>query len=80
MPRTSSTVIKRQWKIGLALQRQPWTIAELAKAFRVTKSTAQRDVDILRELFIITRTTDQDHSQRVRYCMPGKFIARRLPR
>jgi predicted DNA-binding transcriptional regulator YafY len=57
------------------LQKQYWTVAGIAKAFKISKATAQRDIDLLRSLFKISVRRDPRHSQRVRYRMSGRFVS-----
>lgn len=76
-PRPSlSRALYRQWQMGMLLQDQAWTCADLAAELGISKATAQRDLDILRRLFAITTRTDRGHLQRVFYRMRGRFVAR----
>lgn len=63
--------------MGMLLQEQARTCADLAAELGVSKATAQRDLDILRRLFAITTHTDRGHLQRVLYRMRGRFVGRR---
>lgn len=67
--------LRRQWAVGMFLQKQWWTVAGLAKAFAVSKATMQRDVDLLRGLFKVSAKTDRRHSQRTLYRMRGRFVS-----
>lgn len=71
----SSKTIRRQWAVGMLLQKEPWTVARLAKAFKVSKATMQRDIDLLRSLFKVSVKRDKRHSQRVLYQMRGRFVS-----
>ena len=71
-----SRALCRQWRVGMLLQKQAWTCAELATELGISKPTAQRDLDILRRLFAITTHTERGHLQRVFYRMRGRFVAR----
>jgi predicted DNA-binding transcriptional regulator YafY len=57
------------------LQKRAWTVYGIAAAFKVSKATAQRDIDILRGLFKISVLPDPRHSQKVWYRMRGRFVA-----
>ena len=77
-PRASlSRALFRQWRMGMLLQKQAWTCTDLATKVGVSKATAQRDLDILRRLFVITTHADRGHMQRVLYQMRGRFVGRR---
>lgn len=71
-----SRALFRQWRMGMLLQKQAWTCADLAAELGISKATAQRDLDILRRLFAITTHTGRGHLQRVFYRMRGRFVAR----
>lgn len=60
----------------MLLQKQAWTCADLAVELGISKPTAQRDLDILRRLFVVTTHTERGHLQRVFYRMRGRFVAR----
>jgi predicted DNA-binding transcriptional regulator YafY len=53
------------------------TVAQLAIALGVSKATAQRDLDLLSDLFVVsTRVDRRKHNQRRYYRMPGRFVPR----
>ena len=63
----------------MLLQRHTWSCAGLAAKLGISKATAQRDLDILRRLFVVTARTHRRHAQRLLYQMRGRFVARRQP-
>lgn len=71
-----SLALRRQWRMGILLRR--WrTIAQLAETLDVSKATAQRDLDLLSDLFVVsTRVDRRKHRQRRYYRMPGCFVPR----
>jgi predicted DNA-binding transcriptional regulator YafY len=71
---SASRTLRRQWAIGIFLQQHAWTTFGIAKAFKISKATAQRDIDLLRGLFKIKVTRDRGHSQRILYQMQGRFV------
>jgi len=68
-----SRALRRQWLTGALLQRDFWTVAQLADALGVSKATCQRDLDLLAELFDVRTAEDPHHRQRTRYRMVGAF-------
>jgi len=65
--------LRRQWLTGILLQRGYWTVAQLAETLGVSKATAQRDLNMLADLFRVREVIDPRHSQRSCYRMIGAF-------
>jgi hypothetical protein len=62
-PRTALSVsLRRQWRMGILLRH--WsTAAQLAEALGVSKATAQRDLDLLSDLFVVSARVSERNDQ-----------------
>jgi len=67
MARNASITVRRQWRILIALAKNPRTIGSLARQHGVSKATAQRDVSVLASVFQVRSLPSAGHKQRRMY-------------